>query len=258
MNKSAWRAVKILEYVSKSKKPLTITEISKAMELPKSSTFELLYTLMGEGFLEMESEELKTFRLGIKAFEVGAAFITHTDLHKAARPLIEGLMAKSGETVFLAVEDKGSMVYLDKAESQSSIRTTCVMGSRIPMYCTGLGKALLAAYPADRVKEITGGGDLAPFTPYTLRNYDKLAENLEQIRQRGYSVDNRESEMEIMCVAAPVYDRLNKPIAAISIAGPYSKMEEKRFLDLSRMVVETALEVSRRLGFLGNQLYMKG
>lgn len=246
--------MKILELVSKAEKPMTITEISRALDVPKSSTFELLYTLAEEGFLEMD-EGMKTFTLGMKAFEVGVAYVANTDLHRAARPLLENLMNKSGETVFLAVEDKGNIVYIDKAESQSSIRTTCVMGSRIIMYRTGMGKALLATYSDERVREITGGGFLKTATPYSLRHHDDLVRELLEIRKRGYSIDNRENEMEIICVAAPVFDRLHRAVAAISIASPYSKMNEERQQLFSQMVVETALGISKRLGFLGDRLY---
>jgi Transcriptional regulator len=234
---------------------MTITDISHALDMPKSSTFELLYTLVEEGFLEIDNDVLKTFRLGMKAFEVGVAFVARTDLHRAARPLIEELMAKSGETVFLAVEDKGSIVYLDKAESQSSIRTTCVMGSRNMMYRTGMGKALLASYTDDKVREITGGGELQTATPYSICHHNELVRELVEIRKRGYSIDNRENEMEIICVAAPIYDRNNRAVAAISIASPYSKMNENRQKEFSEMVMETALEISHRMGYLGSILY---
>lgn len=254
-NKSAFRTVKILDLVSKSEKPMTITEISRALDLPKSSTFEILYTLQEEGFLELENDSLKSFKLGMKAFEVGVAYVSNTDLHRVARPSLEALMNKSGETVFLAVEDKGNIVYIDKAESQSSIRTTCVMGSRILMHRTGMGKALLATYTSERVREITGGGELQSATPFTLSHHDDLLKELECIRNRGFSIDNRENELEIMCVAAPIYDRLNRSIAAISIASPYSKMTEDRLKLFSGMVVETALDISRRLGFIGDKLY---
>lgn len=255
INKSAARTVDILSLIATKEKPLTITEISKTLAIPKSSTFELVYTLVEKNFLEIEDENLKTLKLGLKLFEVGVSFLDKTDLHREARPLLEDMMAKSGETVFLAVEDKGELVYLDKVETSSSVRTTANLGSRNPMHCTGLGKALLAAYTNERVKEITGGGELLSKTEYTIKHYNDLVIDLDRTRKRGYAIDNRESEREVFCVAAPVYNRSAEPVAAISIASLASKMNNDRMEKFSKLVVSTALNISRRLGFVGNKLY---
>ncbi len=124
------------------------------MNWPKSSTYELIHTLLGKGILEFDNEDLKTFRLGIKVFELGMSVLEKTDLPKMARPYLEELSAKTDETVFLAVENSGSIVYLDRVEENSSITTSAGLGMRRPMYCTGLGKTLLATYPPSKVGEI--------------------------------------------------------------------------------------------------------
>ncbi len=254
-NKSTARTADILMMFAASEKPLTITEISRAMNMPKSSAFEILYTLEEKGFLEIENDQLKTFKLGVKIFEVGAAFLSKTGLHGVARPFIEKLMIQCGETVFLAVEDKGKIVYLDKAEGNAHIRTTCVIGGRNYMHLTGLGKALLAAYPTEKVRAITGGGALLQRTERTIAHFDNLVQDLEGIRKRGYSIDDREGVEDIYCAAAPIYDRLNQPIAAISVACLYSQMSEEKRGQISELVVDTALNISKRLGFIGNKLY---
>ncbi|MBH8593420.1 IclR family transcriptional regulator [Paenactinomyces guangxiensis] len=253
-NKSASRVMEILSLLSTEKRPLTLAEVSQMLNIPKSSAFEILYTMVDQGFLE-ENEKLKTFELGIKLYEIGASVLANTEMHQVVHPFLDEMSAKTGETAFLAIENQGELLYLDKAESLSSVRTTGTLGSRMPLYCTGLGKALLAAYSDDRVKEITGGGALVPKTPYTISHYDDLVRDLNLIRQRGYAIDNRENELEVFCVAAAIYDQFNKPIGAISIASLASKMNEDRLQKFSEIVVETALMISRRLGFLGKQLY---
>jgi DNA-binding IclR family transcriptional regulator len=254
-NKSAARTVDILVLIAAAKKPLTITEISSSLEIPKSSTFEILYTLVEKGFLEIDNEELKTFKLGVKIFEVGTAFLSKTDLHGAARPFIEDLMLKCGETVFMAVEDKGSIVYLDKAEGHTNVRTTCVIGARNLMHVTGLGKALLATYPVEKVREITGGGALIARTEMTITHFNDLVKDLEEIRKRGYSIDDREGVEDLYCLAAPIYNRLNRSVAAISVASLYSKMTDEKHEKIRKLITETALNISRRLGFIGDKLY---
>ncbi|MDR3565698.1 MAG: IclR family transcriptional regulator [Negativicutes bacterium] len=257
MNKSAARALDILNVLAKSNKSLTQLEISQILDLPKSSTFELLYTMLEKGILEFDNEALKTFRLSLKVFELGMSVMEKTDLPKIARPCLEKLSRDSHETVFLAVEDQGSIVYLDRVEETSSITTSVGLGVRRPMYCTGLGKALLAGHDEDKVKLIWDKADKVRYTNYTIRNYEDLLAELEKTRERGYAVDDREVENEIFCVAAPLYDRLNKAVGAISIASLYVKMDTGRTAAFGKMVIEAALAISKRLGFRRDNLYVR-
>lgn len=225
------------------------------MDWPKSSTYELIHTLLGKEILEFDNEDLKTFRLGIKVFEIGMSVLEKTDLPKIARPYLEDLSADTDETVFLAVENSGDIVYLDRVEENSSITTSAGLGMRRPMYCTGLGKALLATYPPSKVEEIWGKGDHPVFTRNTIRRYDELVQALDQTRQQGYAIDNREMEDEIFCVAAPVYGRSDKAVGAISIAGIYLKMHPKKTELFGKKIVDTALAISKRLGYRRDRLY---
>lgn len=255
-NKSASRTVDLLSLLAKHQKPMTLTEFSTLLKIPKSSTFEIVYTLVEKGFLEVDDEQLKTFKIGLKLFEVGVSFLNNTDLHQISRPLLDSLMARTGDTVFLAVEDKGEIVYLDKVESSSTvIRSSAQLGSRNKMYYTGLGKALLASYSNDKVKEITGGGNFPERTNYTINNYDELISDLDQIRERGYSIDDRESEPELYCLAVPIMDRTGKAIAAVSVATLYSKVTPETLKNFSLYLVETGMDISKRLGFRGERLY---
>ena len=154
------------------------------------------------------------------------------------------------------MEDRGEMVYLGKEEGLSMIRATANLGSRMPMYCTGLGKALLAAYSENRVREITGGGRLALLTDNTIKHYDDLIRELDSTRRRGYSIDNQECILDVFCVAAPIYDQTEKPVAAISIASQACKMDKERLEKFAKLVQNAALNISRRLGFRGEKLYL--
>ncbi|WP_035269695.1 IclR family transcriptional regulator [Desulfitibacter alkalitolerans] len=254
LNKSAMRALDVLSLLARAEGPLTITEISKALGIPKSSTFELVYTLVHKQYLQVHDKNLKNYKIGIKTFEAGAAYLSKADLHTESRPLLEKMSLTSGETVFLAVEDNGDVVYLDKVEGPRLIRTTAVLGSRYPMHCTGLGKALLAAYPEDRVKEITGGGQLLARTEFSITRFSSLLEDLAETRKRGFSIDMRESEVDVCCVAAPIYNSHMEPIAAISIAALATNYENT-LNSYSLLVTKTALEISKRLGYVGDKLY---
>lgn len=244
----------ILVLLSRENQPLTVSEISRELNVPKSSTFEILTTMVEKGFLQVD-DHLKTYKLGLKLFEVGAAYLYNTDLHKEARPYLETLMTKTGETAFLAIESDGEVVYLDKVEAPSSIRTTATLGNRNPMYRTGLGKAILAGYSDEKVKELMGNKEFIQRTSNSITSYNSLIENLNQIRQRGYSIDDRENEEDIFCVAVPVYDASNRPVAAISVAGLVTRMKEEELDKYSKYLVDAALGISKRLGYRKDRLF---
>ncbi|MFB7638762.1 IclR family transcriptional regulator [Peribacillus butanolivorans] len=255
LNKSASRVMDILVLLSREDQPLTVSEISRKLNVPKSSTFEILVTMVEKGFLQFD-DQLKTYKLGLKLFEVGAAYLYNTDLHKEARPYLETLMTQTGETAFLAIESDGEVVYLDKVEAPSSIRTTATLGNRNPMYRTGLGKAILAGYSDDKVRELMDNKEFIQRTSNSITSFSSLIENLNQIRQRGYSIDDRENEEDVFCVAAPVYDESNSPVAAISVAGLATRMKEDEKDKYSEYLVEAALGISKRLGYRNDRLFI--
>ncbi|WP_068774171.1 IclR family transcriptional regulator [Paenibacillus sp. FJAT-26967] len=254
INKSAARVMDILVLLSEKDEPLTISQIGRELEMPKSSTFELLNTMVERGFLET-NPQLKTYKLGLRLFEVGAAYLFNTDLHKEARPYLESLMARTGETAFLAIESSGEIVYLDKTEAPSSVRTTATLGTRSPMHTTGLGKAMLAAYPDAKVRELIGGKEFVQRTPKSIANMEDLLAELEATRKRGYSIDDEENEFDIFCLAVPVFDASDRPVAAMSVAGLLRRMTDSRIEMCANYLTEAALDVSRRLGYRHNRLF---
>ncbi len=254
-NKSAARTIEILELLAASAKPLTQTEISKSLDMPKTSTFELLYTLLDKGILEFENEEMKTFKLSIKTFEIGASVIRKINLRKVAHPLMDELSRETRETVFLGIEDKGDIIYFERVDYGDAFAATVGLGTRRPTYCTALGKALLASYPLEKLDKMFGSSTLEPKTAYTITSYSGLLGELEKTRNRGYALDDREVEDEIFCVAAPIFDWSDKAVAAISIGSLCVRMNEERIANFGKLIQKTALEISRRLGFSGNKLY---
>jgi DNA-binding IclR family transcriptional regulator len=257
INKSAARTIDVIELFSSKGKPLTLTEVSKALGIPKTSAFDILYTLMDKNILEYRDKEFKTFQLGLGLFEITLLALGKTDLHRVARPHLDQLLEKTGETVYLAVENNNEVVYLEKAEGTSPLRFSAELGTRRPIYCTGLGKSILAAQPEARVKDILKRTRLKPLTENTITNYSALLKELEATKERGYAIDNQECVKDIFCIAAPVYDSSDKPIAAISIATRFSTMDVKKREDWCVLIPETALQISRKLGFTRSQLFFK-
>lgn len=257
INKSTARTIDILELFSKKNKPLTLTEISKILGIPKTSAFDIIYTLLDKNILEYDNKQFKTFQIGLRLFEVALLALGKTDLHRVSRPYLDQLLEKTGETVYLAVENNGEVVYLEKAEGTSAVRFAAELGTRRPIYCTGLGKAILAAHTDTKVREIIKRNRLTPFTENTITTYNELLEELEAIRERGYAIDNQECVKDIFCVAAPICGISDKPIAAISIATDASSMDAGKLEKLSVLISESALKISRKLGFAKDKLFFR-
>ncbi len=258
LNKSASRAVQLLEFLSDREKAPTQQEISTYLHLPKSSTYELVYTLMATGVVEYDNEDLKTFRLGIKVFEIGMSVLQRSGFHQIARPLLEKLSSETNEVVFLAIENEGAVVYLDRVEKERNLaRFANTIGSRGPMYCTGLGKALLATYPTDKVSDIwqKAQPQHQVYTATTHTSLPSLLSDLNQIKQRGYAIDNAERATITYCLAAPVYDYSGQAVCAISISCMLPAMKAGDSEHYGRRINATALEISRQLGYRGKTLY---
>lgn len=257
MNRTAARTLDILNLFAKAGKPLTQNDICQALDMPKSSVHDLIYTLLEKGFLEYDNEQFKTLKLGLHLFEIGMTVVENRNMIAVARPYLLKLHEDVHETIFIAVENHADVVYLDCAEEHGIMGGYTNLGGRRPMYCSGLGKAILAAYndPAKVKKIIKDGPALKAYTPHTLTTMTKILKELEITRKRGYAVDNREVEPDTFCVSAPVYDRTNQPIAAVSVASVFTRMPQERVEECGQKVVNTALEISKQLGYQKDTLY---
>ena len=254
MNNSAIRVLDILELFADSHEPLTVSDITKKLGYPKTSVFDIVTILADRGFIMRTSDRAKTYVIGPMAYFVGMSYLANTDLRKIAEPILSAVRDELGETCYLAVEDNGWVIYLDKLESSQPIRSICPIGAKRAMYITGLGKAMLAAMPEERVKEIAARG-LEPHTPTTITTVDALLDELARIRAQGFAHDMGEDNQHVRCTAAVIRDASGKVAGAISVA-----MLDVNFTDETRersekLIPESALKISRLLGFCGNKLY---
>jgi DNA-binding IclR family transcriptional regulator len=255
LNKSALRTMAILDYMSTVRSPVSISELSRALSIPKSSVFNLVYTLVSGRYIEVEDERLKTYRLGFRLFQTGITYLSNVELHEVAHPMLRELMTAIGQTVHLGTEDEENLVFLDSIEAEGSVvRSIARLGrTQSPMYCSGLGKALLAAHPDDELVRRYRGAEFKPLTPNTVRTFNHLMDEIRATRRRGYAVDDMESNTELFCVASPVYDRSRSAVAAISCSAPAHERERER--EFAEAVTRTAIGISERLGFLGTRFY---
>lgn len=239
------RALVVLEHV-RDHGNLTLTQLAEAVELPKSTVLRLTAPLIETRLLERDRKS-GAYRLGHGALRLGQAYLATLDLRAVAAEESHRLMSEVRETVHLVVYDPPHVVYIDKVENQANVRMASRIGSRGPLHCTAVGKAILAWQPEEAVAEVVAAG-LPERTRYTITDPVKLRAELAGIRRRGYAVDDRENEPEVRCVAAPIFNHHDAVTAAISVSGLTSRITAARVRDLGPLVAGAAARISRKLG----------
>lgn len=239
------RAVAVLEMLGESEIPLSLAEICQRMEIHKSTAHRSLMVL--EKITLIERTHDNRFRLGLKLYELGNRAVEQIDLRARIRPYFWKLSAQLGETVHLGVLQKTKVVYLDKAEPNRRICMSSKTGSSNPVYCTSLGKAILAFLPPDTVDEIISQIRFVRHTPKTLTNRDDLLKSLERVRRRGFAVDDEEIEMGVRCIGAPIFDENHMPIAALSMSGPTARVRPQNAAVIAERLIRCCSEVSSSL-----------
>lgn len=224
MIQSVNRAVEILRCFE-SKELLGITEIAEKTGLNKSTAFGIVATLAAEGLLEQD-DSTGRYRLGLELFRLGS--LVNTSTRRLVMPELEKLAQSLEETVNYVRPEGGDVVYLIKKESSHSMRICTKTGQRLPMYCTAVGKAILAFLPEDRRSNILKGYQFTPYTENTVADEAALRCQLQSIVKSGYAVESEEFESGLVCVAVPVLNDSGYPVAAISCSGPKARMTEEK------------------------------
>ena len=252
---SVRRAVSILKALTEADEGLTLTEVCQAVRLAPSTAHRLLTTLQDERFARVDSAT-GLWSVGVEAFSVGNAFLRSRDLVSMARPDLRQLMYDSGETVNLAVEDDGQATYLAQVECREMMRAFAKPGARVPLHCSGVGKALLAAMPPAAVERLLEERPPHRATPRTLEGPALLLADLEATRARGYAIDDQEQAIGLRCVAAVIHDESGGPLAAVSLSGPMARITDARVPMLGELVLRAAKAITGRMG--GRQPQLQG
>ncbi len=257
MNKSISRAFRIIDLIVKEGRPLSLADINEIIDAPKTTIFEILQTLTELGILDVTEDGTKSYSLGIKLLTIGTKCLDNISLRKIVHTHLEKASQQTSSIGFLAVENNGQMVYLDKSvHTGATLQPAFEIGMQVPMHCTGLGKALLSTYKRKKIDEIIKLHGLPKVTDKTITKKSHLKEELKKTRKRGFSIDNEENETGIYCIAAPIYNHLSEPIAAISIVTIKYTLTDEKFKKISKCVVNTALNISKEMGYPESKLYI--
>ena len=243
---TVYRAIKIIELLG-GQEGLTVTDISKHFGFPKSSTHDILSTL------EQEQVVLKDlnnrYHLGLKLLTLGSMAQAELEIRKAAAPFIRELNDELDETVHLTVLDGDEVLYVECLESSKRLRTYSVIGVHAPLYCTSVGKAILAFLEPSERETLIASMRLKKFTDNTITDKVFLMDELRMIAQRGYAVDNMEHEEGLRCIGAPIRDYTGKTFAAISVSGPTQRVTLGNVSEIGKVVMAAADNISRQLGY---------
>ena len=239
MIQSVSRAISILKCFDGDRE-LGLSEISRMLDLHKSTAAGIINTLRAEGFLELNEQSGK-LRLGLSLFSL--AVQARQSLVEICEPYLNKLVALTGETVNLAVLDKNEIAYIAKKESSHSIRISTRVGAYLPVYCTAIGKSILAFMDRSKAETLIDGIEFKPLTSKTITCKKELLAAIDKIHIEGVAYDFEEFEPGVICIAMPLCYKKGYPIGAISVSGPAMRLDEES----RKVITEALMEISNQI-----------
>lgn len=242
------RTFRILETLASAENGRGISELSSELGFAKSTTFNLLMTLVQLGYCYRTQSDSK-FHLSLKLFSLGSAVVERMDLRKIAASILQELVKATGETANLGTIQGDEAVYIDCLPGPHPVTVNTWPGKRLPLHCTALGKALLAWMSEEEIQSLLSKSDMQAFTPNTLKSVEKLLTELAEVRLRGYALDDEEDAEGMRCIGAPVFDHTGQIVSAISLTAPVQRLPYSDIPGIAAQVVDSARQISLLLGF---------
>lgn len=222
--KSLKKAMNVLEVFSIKNPELTVTQISQKLSLHKSNVHNILSTFNVLGYIDQDPETLK-YRLGYKVLYLSYILNAHMSIQRIALPYMQKIADSTNENVYLAIPSEDEIIYLESCSPYGIVPLRSLQGERAPMYCTGIGKAMLA-FSSHTLKQKVLLKEKRKYTENTIVDKTKLSNELDNIYKNGYAIDNMEHEFGIKCVAVPLLNNNNEPFAAVSVSGPSLRIND--------------------------------
>ncbi|MFZ0814963.1 MAG: IclR family transcriptional regulator [Candidatus Sulfotelmatobacter sp.] len=241
------RGLRLLHIFSESPHGLTAKHVAQRSRLPVSTVHRFLANLEGAGFLNCSGDGV--YHLGIACFAIGQAAVGQLDIRRVSLPYLQELNRQTRETIHLTVRHGLSAVYVEKLDSPEQLRIFSRIGAAVPLYCTAVGKIMLAYMPETERKQALPQLGLQRLTPNTVGNLQELEAELYRVRKNGYACDLEEHELHIRCIAAPIWDHAGGVNASLSITAPLVRMPVTRLRQLATLIQTAGLQISRELGY---------
>ncbi|MGC1504451.1 MAG: IclR family transcriptional regulator [Sulfitobacter sp.] len=245
------RGLRVLEILGASDQPMSISEIGRAMDLSRSSTFRLIYTLNQMGFLK-DGEQKNTYTLGARVLNLGFAYLNQQPITSIARSYLSALRDDTGVSAHLSVLEGYDVLYLGSHQGRTGFVSSMVTGTRTQAYASAIGWCLLGSFSDEELKSMCDKIKMDPFTDKTPTDYATLRERVREARDRGYVFSQGFRDPGGSSVAVPVRDRTGQVVACVNISGPDSGFDFDRIDSFYvPKTKEAALKISRELGYAG-------
>lgn len=248
MNKTLERSLSILQLIADRKNGITLQEIANEMDMAKSSAFVIVQTLLELNYISTIRDNDKKYCLGIETFSLGMKYVNDMSLVNQCAVYLKPIAEKYSKTAFVAVLNGTKIVYVHKYVAEKAMLASCALGTRKDAYATALGKAILAFLPREEQNGILDATQFKAYTDYTITSKEKLLEELDKTKRRGYSLDVKELENITSCCGAPIFDYHGKVIAAVSLSDIYN--ENLDDIQVAEELKETAAQISKSLGYI--------
>jgi DNA-binding IclR family transcriptional regulator len=245
------KVLRILELLDRTPAGLQLKDIARLTSLNKSTAHRFLRHLEGEGYLFRDDSG--SYMVGPRLVRFGTGLTYQAMLSRISRPVLEELWNATGETVNLATLVGQEVLYVDVMESLHTFRLVSQIGSRRPLSCTALGKAMLAAMPVEQRELLFPTLQFESATPRSITSVARLRKDLAQIEQLGYALDDEEAVTGARCIGAAILDANGKVAGGISISGPTARINKTNLASIARTVKMAALDISTRLGHPKNR-----
>lgn len=244
------RGIKLLELLAQAGEPLTMSQLADQMKMNRTTAYRFLFTLESLNLVERDPES-KAYRIAPNILKLGYGVFQTSDLWKTAHPYLVGAKQKYGETFNVSILDGNQILYIDRVKTQSILTINLEIGSKLPAYCTSMGRVLLAYLPQTEALTLISQTSWEKYTPQTITSPEQLLEILAQVRENGVSVNRGELALELWSAAAPIRNRDGKVVAAVNMAVNALKHEE-RYVEqvMIPAVLEVASQISNALGYI--------
>ena len=241
------RAFAVLDLLGESDTPLGLAQVASSLQLHKSTAHRFLMVLERHRMVERTTSG--KFRLGLRLFDFGNRAIEQYDLRDRAQPHLRRLVAETEETAHLCILEAAHVIYIDKIEPARSVRMITRIGASNPVYCTSVGKAILAFLPEERAADVVRRIRFERFTHRTIATPEALRAEMEKTRRRGYAVDDEEFEEGLRCIAVPVLDAQRLPVAAVSVSGPSFRVTAQKLPSIANHLLQCVRGISVDMGY---------
>ena len=238
-------ACRVLKYLVPQKEGLTVSEISRKVEIPRTSALRIVSTLVDEGMLKKSG---KKYMPGSALIHLGLEVLSNIEMRSASVPVLNELTLKTGETSHLAVLSDDKALILEVCDSPNPIRVASRAGTLADLHCSSTGKIFITYNLLDEIETFFENIDLKKRTSNTLTTVEQLRLEAEKIKQIGYALDNEEYHEGVICIAAPVRNAFEEVVAAVGLTATKTKFTQDKIPYYARNIIGAAAKISTFLG----------